>query len=103
MKSNSSDSRRAKAMLTLSRIVVYIILIFLSILCLFSFYMLIINSTRTNADLQGGFKFLPQGNFLTNFKNAWNAATTPSISPESWQTASSCPPSPPSSPPISPL
>lgn len=36
MKSNSSDSRRAKAMLTLSRIVVYIILIFLSILCLFS-------------------------------------------------------------------
>lgn len=75
MKSNSSDSRRAKAMLTLSRIVVYIILIFLSILCLFSFYMLIINSTRTNADLQGGFKFLPQGNFLTNFKNAWNDAS----------------------------
>ena len=75
MKSNSSDSRKAKAMLTLSRIVVYIILIFLSILCLFSFYMLIINSTRTNADLQGGFKFLPQGNFLTNFKNAWNDAS----------------------------
>ena len=75
MKSNTSDSRKAKAMLTLSRIVVYIILIFLSILCLFSFYMLIINSTRTNADLQGGFKFLPQGNFLTNFKNAWNDAS----------------------------
>ena len=75
MKSNSSDSRKAKAMLTLSRIVVYIILIFLSILCLFSFYMLIIKSTRTNADLQGGFKFLPQGNFLTNFKNAWNDAS----------------------------
>ena len=29
MKSNTSDSRKAKAMLTLSRIVVYIILIFL--------------------------------------------------------------------------
>lgn len=101
MKSNSSDSRRAKAMLTLSRIVVYIILIFLSILCLFSFYMLIINSTRTNADLQGGFKFLPQGNFLTNFKNAWNDA---SINiPRGMETASSWPPAPPSSPPISPL
>ena len=75
MKTNTSDSRKAKAMLTLSRIVVYIILIFLSVLCLFSFYMLIINSTRSNADLQGGFRILPQGNFLTNFQNAWNDAS----------------------------
>ena len=71
-KVNDKDSRQAKAMLTLSRIVVYAILIFLSFLCLFSFYMLIINSTRSNADLQGGFKLLPQGNFLINLKNAWN-------------------------------
>ncbi len=68
---NDRDSRRAKAMLTLSRVVVYAILIFLSILCLFSFYMLIINATRSNADLQGGFRLLPQGNFLVNLKNAW--------------------------------
>ena len=46
MRTNSSDSRKARAMLTLSRAVVYIILVFLSVLCLFSFYMLIINSTR---------------------------------------------------------
>ena len=71
MRTNSSDSRKAKAMLTLSRVVVYIILIFLSVLCLFSFYMLIINATRSNADLQGGFRLLPQGNFLINLKNAW--------------------------------
>lgn len=70
-RANDRDSRRAKAMLTLSRVVVYAILIFLSILCLFSFYMLIINSTRSNADLQGGFRLLPQGNFLVNLKNAW--------------------------------
>ncbi len=76
MKNNSlSESAKARTMLTLSRIVVYAILIFLSILCLFSFYMLIINASRTNADLQGGFKFLPQGNFLTNLKNAWNDAS----------------------------
>ena len=37
MKTNSSDSRKARAMLTVSRIVVYAILIFLSFLCLFSF------------------------------------------------------------------
>lgn len=70
-----SDSRKAKLMLNLSRLVVYTILIFLSALCLFSFYMLIINSTRSNADLQGGFRFLPQGNFLTNLKNAWTDAS----------------------------
>ena len=64
MKKNSADSRKARVMLTLSRVLVYALLIFLSILCLFSFYMLIINASRTNADLQGGFKALPQGHFL---------------------------------------
>ena len=32
-RTNSSDSRKAKAMLTMSRIVVYAILVFLSVLC----------------------------------------------------------------------
>ena len=53
---NSSDSRKARMMLQLTRAVVYAILIFLSVMCLFSFYMLIINATRSNADLQGGFQ-----------------------------------------------
>ena len=72
MKKNSTDSRKAHAMLTVSRVLVYALLIFLSVLCLFSFYMLIVNASRTNADLQGGFKALPQGHFLENLKNAWN-------------------------------
>ena len=71
-KLNSSASRRAKLQLQLTRAVVYAILIFLSILCLFSFYMLIINATRSNADLQGGFKLLPSDQFFVNLKNAWN-------------------------------
>ena len=54
MKKNSTDSRKARAMLTVSRVLVYALLIFLSVLCLFSFYMLIVNASRTNADLQGG-------------------------------------------------
>lgn len=74
-KSNSSNSRKARMMLTLSRVVVYAILIFLSILALFSFYMLIVNASRSNADLQGGFRFIPQGHFLINLKNAWNDAS----------------------------
>lgn len=68
---NTSDGRKAKAMLQLTRAVVYVILIFLSVLSLFSFYMLIINATRSNADLQGGFKLLPSGDFFVNLKNAW--------------------------------
>ena len=57
---NDADSRKAKAMLTLTRVLVYLFLGILTLLCLFSFYMLIINSTRTNADLQGGFRLLPR-------------------------------------------
>lgn len=71
-KKNSSDSRRARQKLAISRILVYIILIFLSVLCLFSFYMLFVNSTRSNADLQGGFRLLPSNQFFVNLKNAWN-------------------------------
>lgn len=72
MKKNSADSRKARAMLIFSRVLVYALLVFLSVLCLFSFYMLIVNASRTNADLQGGFKALPQGHFLENLVNAWN-------------------------------
>ena len=74
-KINDADSRKAKAMLTLTRVLVYLFLGILTVLCLFSFYMLIINSSRTNADLQGGFRLLPQGNFLENLKNAWTDAS----------------------------
>ena len=75
MNANTYDSRKGKLMLTISRIVVYTILIFLSVLCLFSFYMLIINATRSNSDLQAGFKLLPSDYFLKNLVAAWNDAS----------------------------
>ena len=55
----SDANLRARRQLQFSRFVVYVILIFLSILSLFSFYMLIVNASRSNADLQGGFRLLP--------------------------------------------
>ena len=70
-KENLSARRKLKA----SRFVVYVILIFLSVLCLFSFYMLFVNATRSNADLQGGFKLLPSNYFFKNLKNAWTDAS----------------------------
>ncbi len=72
---NTSDSRKARTMLAVTRGVVYAILVFLTLMCLFSFYMLIINATRSNADLQGGFRLLPSTNFITNLVNAWNDAS----------------------------
>ena len=72
---NSSDSRKARLMLQASRAVVYAILIFLSIMCLFSFYMLIVNSTRSNADLQGGFRLMFSDQFFINLRNAWTDAS----------------------------
>ena len=74
-KTNSSDSRKARMMLQTSRFVVYVILIFLSFLCLFSFYMLIVNSTRSNADLQGGFRLTFGDQFFENLVNAWTDAS----------------------------
>jgi len=71
----AGDSEKAKWKLTLSRVLVYIFLIILTIMCLFPFYMLIINATRSNAQLQGGFAALPQGHFLENLVNAWTDAS----------------------------
>ena len=71
MNTNSAESRRAKAQLTALRVLVYIILIFLSILCLFSFYMLLINASRSNGQLQAGFTLIPGGHLLENLRNAW--------------------------------
>ncbi len=65
------EARRAVVQLTVLRILVYAILIFLSILCLFSFVMLFINASRSNGQLQAGFTLIPGGHMLENFRNAW--------------------------------
>ena len=68
----NNANRNAEIKLKISRIVVYTILIFLSFLCLFFFYLMFVNSTRSNAQLQSGFTLIPQNNLFTNFYNAWN-------------------------------
>lgn len=71
----NKENTIGRIQLLISRIVVYAILIFLTILCLFSFYMLIINATRSNGELQAGFTLIPSGHFIENMKNAWNDAS----------------------------
>ena len=70
-----SLTKRGRRMLTLSRVFVYIALIFLTILCLFSFYLMIINASRTHSQIQQGFTLIPGTNLIQNFKNAVNDAS----------------------------
>ncbi|WP_373214421.1 carbohydrate ABC transporter permease [Ruminococcus sp. 5_1_39BFAA] len=58
-------------------IIAHTVLIILSLMCLFFFYILIINATRSHADLQKGFSALPGKYFLENLKNVANDGTFP--------------------------
>ena len=69
METNKSDVIR--------KILAYVVLTILSFLCLFFFYILIINATRSHADLQKGFAALPGSQFLENLKAVANDGTFP--------------------------
>ena len=58
-------------------ILAYVVLILLSFLCLFFFYILIVNATRSHADLQKGFSAIPGSYFLENLKNVANDGSFP--------------------------
>ena len=66
-----------KKTFSLRSIVVHLVLTVLAFLCLFFFYILIINATRSPAQLQLGFSALPGSSFLTNLKNVLNDPSSP--------------------------
>lgn len=79
--SSKSGSGLARGMsLRTRRIVSYVVLALLCFLCLFFFYILIINSTRTHFEIQRGFSFLPGRSFLSNLKNTLSNANIPVLS-----------------------
>lgn len=51
------------------RIIAYAVLILISILCLFWFYVLFVNATRTNSQISSGFSPVPGTNFAANWSN----------------------------------
>ena len=51
------------------RAIAYTVLILLSFLCLIWFYILLINSTRSNSELGRGFTIIPGGYLITNWLN----------------------------------
>ena len=66
-----------KELMTLGvrRAISYIVLVLLTVVCLFSFYMLLINATRAHSDIQKGFSLLPGKSFMNNLNNVLNNDT----------------------------
>lgn len=54
------------------RILAYVVLIFLTVLCLIWFYILFINATRSNGDLSRGFRAYPSDRLIENLYNLFH-------------------------------
>lgn len=68
---------KSKASNRIRSIFAHMLLIILSFMCLFFFYILFVNATRSHADLQKGFSAVPGKFLLTNLKNVANDGTFP--------------------------
>ncbi len=66
------ENNAARAKLIIQRVLVYTFMIVLSIICLFLFYLLFVNATRSHAELQSGFTLIPSTHFFENFKKMWD-------------------------------
>ena len=56
------------------RAIAYTVLVLISILCLFWFYVLFVNATRSNSDLTAGFRAFPSDNAIANWTNMLNSS-----------------------------
>ena len=68
-----------KAINRLRVIVAHFVLITLSFMCLFFFYILIINATHSHAELQKGFSALPGGSLFDNLSKVANDGSFPML------------------------
>ncbi|MCB9499271.1 MAG: carbohydrate ABC transporter permease [Erysipelotrichaceae bacterium] len=72
-----SKHHSAKVSLGIYRGFVYFFLIVLVILCLFPIYIILINCTHTNAEIQGGFNIWFGTNLINNITNLFNNHNLP--------------------------
>lgn len=72
--------KNEKTKLTAARAGCYLVLGILCFLCLFFFYMLLINASRNTFQIQQGFSFLPGKSFLTNLQNLLANGNIPVLS-----------------------
>ncbi len=69
------ESKRNKKFIDTRKTYRYFVLIILTIVCLFPFYLLFVNSTRAHVDIQRGFSILPGKSFLQNISSVLNNET----------------------------
>ena len=67
----SKDTKKGMG-LHARRVLAYIVLIIISFFCLFWFYVMFINATRSKGELKAGFTAIPSHYLLTNWKNLVN-------------------------------
>ena len=67
-KTNTNDTQKGVGPHA-RRVIAYVVLIIISFFCLFWFYIMFINATRSNGELQSGFTAIPSTNLLKNWNN----------------------------------
>jgi multiple sugar transport system permease protein len=65
--------------LRLRQAMAYVTLIVLTFICLFPFYILIVNSTRAHPEIQKGFSVLVGGSFVNNIRNVLSNDNLPVV------------------------
>lgn len=70
---------KSKSTKHVREVLAHVVLIILAFMCLFFFYILIVNATHSHAELQKGFSALPGSHFLENFENVVNDGTFPMV------------------------
>ena len=69
--------KKQRKPVTFRELMIYIVLVLLTCLCLFPFFMLMINATRSHTKIQKGFTFLPGGAIFMNLRNVFHNDNLP--------------------------
>ena len=69
--------KKQRKPVTFRELMIYIVLVLLTCLCLFPFFMLMINATRSHTEIQRGFTFLPGGAIFMNLRNVFHNENLP--------------------------
>ena len=82
MSSNTLDyaGQTNKTILTIRRVIAYVVLILLALISIFPFYLLIVYSTRSHVQISSGFSIMFGSSFFTNLKNVLSNEVTPVLS-----------------------
>ena len=78
-KSKMAGQDENRASVHARRLIAYIVLILVSFLCLFWFYALFINATRSNGELASGFSLLPGTALVKNWNSMLGCAASTAL------------------------